>query len=739
MVQSAGVAGLKHEIFFVVDTVRNFFSEPIFQGIGISLVGGKVEVNGGASSIAGVFIKSILSHSPAEKTGLLFTGDRILEIDGVDLRNAGFEKATQAIKQAGNEISLVVQSLKNIPPDSHTMEGAGEASLRCSLSRDISGPLGSGSTSPVAPSSRRDSLMPPSKDGNASDAESAVSAETVSPSASDTDSSSDEEEGGRTTSRRGAEIDRMSAGHVKLSKAEKLQCKEEEDEFGYTTTKIKKRYVYPHANGQLLLISVARNPKLGGLGISLAGLKDRSRMGVLVAGVLVGDEILEINGTVVRGRCHLNVSSTIRQIRSSVVKFVILRKPQEICLEELAVGPISNYPVSCGVQNVLDAEAILSSLNEKYKGVRAIRVQKGDSGGGLGIMIIEGKHAAMGQGIFISDIQIYLIFSRKLLLQSASVHSSFFYQQKGSPAEEAGLAIGDMILYADVENLMGADYDKAVSILRRITGTVTLYVCNPHTATANSNELQPPRAVSPAVPGSPARPVTPAGTQGTLSPVTASSPTPSGSRSPDIGRKAESHTIVPGNDATIELNLTEKTPLGLLLIGERESPLGGVFILDIRANGLVAKDGRLKIGDHLKEVGSVNLREKTAKEAYEAIWHTCSRGNKLSLLIHRRHADDDNSNCFEELTFQLSKRKEKSLGLCVAASKSLKGLPIITEILDGSLAFLDGKLVKGDRIMAINGVDLTDVKPEKAALSLRTAFTFASPTMTFKVRRLRKP
>jgi hypothetical protein len=70
-----------------------------------------------------------------------------------------------------------------------------------------------------------------------------VSAETVSPSSTDTDSSSDDEdEGGRVTSRRGAEIDRASAGHVKLTKAEKQASgAEEEDDFGYTLFKIRKK------------------------------------------------------------------------------------------------------------------------------------------------------------------------------------------------------------------------------------------------------------------------------------------------------------------------------------------------------------------------------------------------------------------------------------------------------------------------------------------------------------------
>lgn len=54
---------------------------------------------------------------------------------------------------------------------------------------------------------------------------------------------------------------------------------------------------------------------------------------------------------------------------------------------------------------------------------------------GLGIMIMEGRHAELGQGIFISDIQ------------------------EASVAEQAGLFVGDMILAVNGEDMVGADYD----------------------------------------------------------------------------------------------------------------------------------------------------------------------------------------------------------------------------------------------------------------------------------------
>lgn len=50
-------------------------------------------------------------------------------------------------------------------------------------------------------------------------------------------------------------------------------------------------------------------------------------------------------------------------------------------------------------------------------------------------MIIEGRHNELGRGVFVSDIQ------------------------EGSPAEQAGLNVGDMILCVNQNDLVGADYD----------------------------------------------------------------------------------------------------------------------------------------------------------------------------------------------------------------------------------------------------------------------------------------
>lgn len=42
---------------------------------------------------------------------LIQTGDRILEVDGTDLRTASHERAVEVIRAAGNPVRFLVQSL----------------------------------------------------------------------------------------------------------------------------------------------------------------------------------------------------------------------------------------------------------------------------------------------------------------------------------------------------------------------------------------------------------------------------------------------------------------------------------------------------------------------------------------------------------------------------------------------------------------------------------------------------
>uniref|UniRef100_A0A452UIX7 InaD-like protein n=1 Tax=Ursus maritimus TaxID=29073 RepID=A0A452UIX7_URSMA len=96
--------------------IVEIFREPNVS-LGISIVGGQTVIkrlkNG--EELKGIFIKQVLEDSPAGKTNALKTGDKILEVSGVDLQNASHREAVEAIKNAGNPVVFVVQSLSSTP------------------------------------------------------------------------------------------------------------------------------------------------------------------------------------------------------------------------------------------------------------------------------------------------------------------------------------------------------------------------------------------------------------------------------------------------------------------------------------------------------------------------------------------------------------------------------------------------------------------------------------------------
>ncbi|VDM65825.1 unnamed protein product, partial [Strongylus vulgaris] len=93
---------------------------------------------------------------------------------------------------------------------------------------------------------------------------------------------------------------------------------EQETKFGYTNGKIQRKY--GHLHGNVMLVSCERVPEAG-LGISLAGNRDRDKNSTFVLSVKVqcpltvraGDELLEVNGRVLVGHPHIVASSIIRQ------------------------------------------------------------------------------------------------------------------------------------------------------------------------------------------------------------------------------------------------------------------------------------------------------------------------------------------------------------------------------------------------------------------------------------------
>lgn len=77
-------------------------------------------------------------------------------------------------------------------------------------------------------------------------------------------------------------------------------------------------------------------------------------------------------------------------------------------------------------------------------------------------MIIEGKHLAVGQGIFVSDIQEgsaaeQVIFTRTYNLEKPILSGTYILYNR---IFQAGLQVGDMILAVNLDSLLGRTYDE---------------------------------------------------------------------------------------------------------------------------------------------------------------------------------------------------------------------------------------------------------------------------------------
>ncbi|XP_051752236.1 disks large homolog 1 isoform X24 [Ctenopharyngodon idella] len=70
-------------------------------GLGFNIVGGE--------DGEGIFISFILAGGPADLCGELRKGDRIISVNGVDLRSATHEQAAAALKNAGQTVTIIAQ------------------------------------------------------------------------------------------------------------------------------------------------------------------------------------------------------------------------------------------------------------------------------------------------------------------------------------------------------------------------------------------------------------------------------------------------------------------------------------------------------------------------------------------------------------------------------------------------------------------------------------------------------
>ncbi|XP_038026231.1 multiple PDZ domain protein isoform X12 [Anas platyrhynchos] len=622
------------------------------KSLGISIVGGRgmgSRLSNG-EVMRGIFIKHILEDSPAGKNGTLKTGDRIVEVDGIDLRDASHEQAVEAIRKAGNPVVFMVQSIISRPRE---ISNPIRVTFRCSP------------TNPFAPT--------PFKAFSQSDSEpektSFCNLPLPPPPA----------------------FSGMSCDVTQSSSSKVQEDVEKEDEFGYSWKKIMQRY--GNLPGELHMIELEKGRT--GLGLSLAGNKDRSRMSVFIVGIdpngaagkdgrlQIADELLEINGQMLYGRTHQNASSIIK-CAPSKVKIIFIRNKDAV--NQMAVCPTKSIEscTSGTLQNQeIDPSAGNSSVSSdfsSYKNIQYVELPKDQ--GGLGIAISE-EDTING-----------------VVIKSLTDH--------GAAAKDGRIKVGDQILAVDDEIVVGYPVEKFISLLKTSKTMVRLTInsaeagslttASVSTTPAERRNIQPPATVPPS---SSPEPEAVKNTSRSSTPAT-------------LASDPATCPIIPGCETTIDIS-KGRTGLGLSIVGGADTLLGAIIIHEVYEEGAASKDGRLWAGDQILEVNGIDLRNATHDEAINVLRQT---PQKVRLTVYRDEAQYKEEDMYDVLIIELQKKPGKGLGLSIVGKRNDTGV-FVSDIVKGGIADTDGRLMQGDQILTVNGEDVRNANQEAVAALLK--------------------
>ncbi|XP_056103104.1 multiple PDZ domain protein isoform X3 [Rhinichthys klamathensis goyatoka] len=769
------------------------------KSLGISIVGGRgmgSRLSNG-EVMRGIFIKHILEDSPAGRNGTLKTGDRIVEVGGVDLRDASHEQAVEAIRNAANPVVFLVQSIihkdKKPPvallqlnrseqtlhpyPEScftykplqtsalDAVEEVSAFNLKTSSEKAVdtqSRPfLRLCSTNPFTPTpfklNREEGKIIPATP---------VLSLPVVPHVGETDSDTLTEIPDRLVLHNNGPED------------------EEEDEYGYSWKKVTERY--GRLPGQLHMIELEKGRT--GLGLSLAGNRDRSRMSVFVVGIdpngaagrdghiVVGDELLEINGQVLYGRSHQNASAIIKSAPSKV-KIIFIRNGD--ALSQMAVGPMketdspdthteTETPGSTldMIQHItLPVEdggvGMVLKEDDSRNGCIIHSVDENGAAGRDGMIAVTVGHRLLADdemvhvsvtssetepirnssrcstpGTLASDpatcpiipgcettieiskgrtgLGLSIVGGCDTLLGTIIIHEVY---EEGAASKDGRLWAGDQILEVNGIDLRVATHDEAINVLRQTPQHVRLSVFR------------------------------------------------------DEGQYKEEELW---DALTIELQKKPGRGLGLSIIGRRNDT--GVFVSDIVKGGVVETDGRLMQGDQILSVNGEDVRSSTQEYVASLLkncagpirldvgrfkagpfhserrlsqssqisetgsgkvtpaavqgdaekTHECKKSSSAKLQIFSFILDfQPLLSCFAVLdkdvrTVEFTKGPSDSLGISIAGGvgSPLGDVPIFIAMMNPSgLAAQTQKLLIGDRIVSICG-NLTEGMTHNKAVSL---------------------
>ncbi|XP_068848565.1 inaD-like protein isoform X1 [Capricornis sumatraensis] len=683
--------------------IVEIFREPDVS-LGISIVGGQTVIkrlkNG--EELKGIFIKQVLEDSPAGKTNALKTGDKILEVSGVDLQNASHREAVEAIKNAGNPVVFVVQSLSSTP---RVIPSVHSKAKKITTNQD--------QDTQEKKEKRRGTAPPPMK---------------------------------------------LPPPYRALSD----DSDESEEECAFTNKKIRQRYA--DLPGELHIIELEKDKN--GLGLSLAGNKDRSRMSIFVVGInpegpaamdgrmRIGDELLEINNQILYGRSHQNASAIIKTAPPKV-KLVFIRN--EDAVNQMAVTPFplpSSSPTSiedqsgselvsgeedsslevglkpspesessklansqmkqqkCSTKMSFSSQEIplaptsYPSTDADFTGYGGFQAPL--SVGPATCPILPGQEMIIEISKGRSGLGLSIVGGKDTPLDAIVIHEVY---EEGAAARDGRLWAGDQILEVNGTDLRSASHEEAITALRQTPQKVRLVVYRDEAHCRDEESLE-------------------------IFPV-------------DLQKKAG-------------------RGLGLSIVGKRNG--SGVFISDIVKGGAADLDGRLIQGDQILSVNGEDMR--SASQETVATILKCAQGlvqleigrlragswtssrktsqnsqgsqhstqssfhpalapviTSLQNLVGTKRASDPSpQNSDTDVgprAVEIIREPSDALGISIAGGKGspLGDIPIFIAMIQASgVAARTQKLKVGDRIVSINGQPLDGLSHTDVVNLLKNAY-----------------
>ncbi|RMC08751.1 hypothetical protein DUI87_15001 [Hirundo rustica rustica] len=675
--------------------------------LGISIVGGQTVIkrlkNG--EELKGIFIKQVLEDSPAGRTRALKTGDKILEVSGVDLQNATHEEAVEAIKNAGNPVVFVVQGLANVPK---VVSPAQPKGVKVSKDQDADKEKKSDKRRYGAPPPMK--LPPPYR-------------------------------------------------ALERHHAEEAALDEEEDEDACAEEKIRQRYA--DLPGELHIIELEKDKN--GLGLSLAGNKDRSRMSIFVVGINpdgpagrdgrmhIGDELLEINNQILYGRSHQNASAIIKTAPSKV-KLVFIRS--EDAVNQMAVTP---FPLPSGPHSAIEdhggtepasgeedpsLEVVMKSLADEesnkadvkcradtpvvadqreaeerlpenvpsqikqpksstkapvssqeiplepaplYLSPEAELTSRGVLPAPLPVdpatcPIVAGQEMTIEISKGRSGLGLSIVGGKDTPLDAIVIHEVY---EEGAAARDGRLWAGDQILEVNGIDLRSASHEEAITALRQTPQKVQLVVY-----------------------------------------------------------RNEAHYKDEENLEIFSVDIQKKTGrgLGLSIAGKRNG--SGVFISDIVKGGAADLDGRLIQGDQILSVNGEDMRNasqetvatilKASQQSVHSHFHPALAPvlSTLQSFVSTKRPSADTSQRSSGAdtgprTVEITRGPNDALGVSIAGGKGspLGDIPIFIAMIQASgVAARTQRLRVGDRIVSINGQPLDGLSHADAVNLLKNAY-----------------